>query len=420
MRRAITGEGVACGVIMDAVEAETIAPPDTFMAPRVFITGSGVLAPTGSDGARCFEALSTNTPGLQFDPTLGLPSGRLHPNAEALLEQVSRRGAARRLDRTALLAIAAGEQAMVGCNGLDPARSGVIVGTSRGATISLEKYHSEYLRSRRSSPSMSPVTTAVTLPAAVAGATGLQGPVFSVSAACTGGLTAMGTAFGLIQAGQARAFLAGGAEASLTSFTAGSLEKLGLLSHSRGAFPVRPGEPGRDGTALAEGSALFVLEEETSMRGRGGEPLAEILAFAQQAERGSLTGISDEAEGLQQCLEQVLGGETPDLVIGHFAGTPQGDEAEARAYRRVLRDGTPVTAVKWSTGHMLAASPSFSVAMALGCMQAGRVPGAPYATRDNIIRDLCVDPAPLKIRTALVTALGFGGGAAAMLLRAGS
>jgi 3-oxoacyl-[acyl-carrier-protein] synthase II len=388
------------------------------MLPRVFITAAGVLAPIGTGADHCFEALCQGRTALRFDELLGLPSGRLPADAEAQLTAIAGRHTARRLDRTALLAIAAAEQAVGKRNGLDPDRTGVIVGTSRGATISLEKFHTDYLRRGQPSPSMSPVTTGVTLSAAAAEAICCRGPVFSVTAACMGGLTAIGTAFGLIRAGQAAAFLAGGAEASLTGFTAGSLNRLGLLSDSRGAFPLQPGEPARPGTVLSEGAALCLLEAEASVRNRGSVPMAEVVGFAQRTEHAGMTGISERADALRQCLAAILDGRSgPDLVIGHFAGTRQGDSAEAEACRLAVPPSTPVVALKWSTGHMLAASPSFSVTVALKCLKRGIVPGAPYATGENIIPGLSAATVSRDLRSVIVTALGFGGGAAAVMLQ---
>lgn len=385
------------------------------MAVRVGITGMGLLTPTGTSPQACFEALARGVTGFRFDEDLGVPLGPVQFNGE----EGQIRGYARRLDRTALMAIAAGKSALAGRNGADTRGLGVIVGTSRGAALSFEKYHLDYLSRHQSSPSMSPVTTGVTLSSAVAAANGCWGPVFSLSAACMGGMTAIGTAFGLIHAGQAPGFIAGGSEACLSGFTVGSLDRLHLLSHNRHRYPLQAGEPGRDGTVLSEGAVLFVLEATSALPGPNIVPLAEIVAFAQASETETLTGISENAEALQRCLASVLRRQPwPDLVIGHFAGTPNGDQAEVNAYRKLLPPEIPITALKWSTGHMLAASPSFSVAMAVECMRQGLIPGLPYATAHNIIPG--VRPAPpvvKKIRTVLVTALGFGGGAAALLLR---
>ena len=385
--------------------------------PRVFITGAGLLAPTGASPGCCFQALLEGTTGLGFDNDFGLAVGRLHPDAERLVVAVRERRAARRLDRTAIMAIAAAEQAakQAGC----PATTamGVIVGTSRGAARSLEEYHARFLSERRSSAGMSPVTTGVTLSSAVAAALKCEGPVFTVSSACQSGLTALGTAMALIQSGQAEQFIAGGAESCLTAFTLGSLNKLGLLSHSRAQYPLQPGEPDRDGTVLAEGAALFVLESQAALQERGATPLAEIVAFAQSSEASTLTGISAEAEALQGCLRNILSHGMPDLVIGHLPGTVAGDDAEMRAYRRTLCGSVLIAGLKWSTGHMLGASPGFSVAMALECMQRGLVPRMPCATAGNLIPGAAGPHVSRPVDSVLVAGTGFGGNAAAMLLR---
>lgn len=385
--------------------------------PRVFITGAGLLAPTGATLDSCFEALLDGVTGLKFDSDFGLAVGRLHSDAEQLVVAVRERRDARRLDRTAVMAIAAAEEAAkeAGCSGAAP--MGVIVGTSRGAARSLEEYHARFLSECRSSASMSPVTTGATLSSAVAAALKCRGPVFTVSSACQSGLTALGTAMALIRSGQAEQFIAGGAESCLTAFTLGSLDKLGLLSHSRAQYPLQPGEPDRDGTVLAEGAALFVLESQAALQERGGTPLAEIIAFAQSSEASTLTGISAEAEALQGCLRNILNQGMPDLAIGHLPGTHAGDDAEMLAYRKTLQGSVPVAGLKWSTGHMLGASPGFSVAMALECMRRSLVPRIPCATAGNLIPGAAGPHVSRPVNSVLVAGTGFGGNAAAMLLR---
>ena len=384
----------------------------------VYITNAGVIGPTGSGVAAAFDALLAGCCGLHFDTDLGAPTGPLARDAAAQLETLSHEvDALRRLDRTALLAVAAAREATRSIDLAALSSAGVVIGSSRGAQQSMEIYYRQFLETGKSSPSMSPVTTPVTLPAAVAAERGCGGPVLSVSAACQTGATAIGTALSLIQTGQMPAALAGGAEACLTAFTIGSLLKLKLLSERRDDYPLRSGEPDRDGMVLSEGATVCLLAGAPWLDEQCIIPRAQVLGFTQAHERGTLTGISSDADALRRCLRTLLEAHgQPDLIIGHLPGTVQGDAAEAQAYAELLR-GVPVTGFKWSVGHMLGASAAFAVAMALEIFRAGRAPGLPFATERNILGDIIRETKTMKARTILVTALGFGGNASAILLK---
>src|SRR5439155_22279756 len=60
---------------------------------------------------------------------------------------------------------------------------------------------------------------------------GLRGPNTTLNTACALGTDALGHALNLIRMGQARALLAGGAEAIITPLALSSMGRMGALSH---------------------------------------------------------------------------------------------------------------------------------------------------------------------------------------------
>lgn len=393
----------------------------------VLITGSGLLSPTGG-AAESFDALVQGRSGLQWSEALGAPAGALSVDDArrvAELRETLPHGA--RLDATSVMgAVCARDAAWVaGLTAGDLSACGVVLGSSRGPATSIEKFHEQFLSRGKSSPSMSPVTTGVTLAATAGALLGCLGPSMMLSAACQTTLSALGVAWSLLRTGQAERMFAGGVEACLTPYTTGSLRKLGILSASRARYPLRSGEPDRDGTVLSEGAAVFTLETESAFTSRCNSsnvlevavPQAHLADVAMASESTSITGVTETGDGLQQCLRAILSrNDRPDLIVGHLPGTVNGDAAESAAYRACL-PGVPVTGLKWATGHMLGASPGFALAMALEMMRRGVVPGLPFATENNIIPDVVRETRDMPVQSVLISAMGFGGNAAAVLIR---
>jgi 3-oxoacyl-(acyl-carrier-protein) synthase len=82
----------------------------------------------------------------------------------------------------------------------------------------------------------------------------------------------------------------------------------------------------------------------------------------------------------------------------------------------------PITASKWSIGHLLAASGAIDAVLALQALRRGIVPGiATLETLDPEFSDLAVSKAPMPPRSdiALVISRGFGATNAALVVRAG-
>ena len=109
-------------------------------------------------------------------------------------------------------------------------------------------------------------------------------------------------------------------------------------------------------------------------------------------------------------------------VVAHGNGTPNSDVSEAHALRAVFGDQVPpVTAFKWSIGHLLAASGLIEAVLAIEALRARTVPGIANLRRiDPRCAGLPVAATAQAPRSdvVLLLARGFGGTNAALLLRA--
>jgi 3-oxoacyl-[acyl-carrier-protein] synthase-1 len=189
---------------------------------------------------------------------------------------------------------------------------------------------------------------------------------------------------------------------------------------------VRPFDADRSGCALGEGAAALVLETDTSARARGAPVLGEYLGGGCATEGEGLLSVRADGDGLARAIDNALADaalrpEDVGMIVAHGNATRDGDASEAAALRRVFADDVPpVTATKWVFGHLLAASATLDVVLALAALRAGEVPGvAP-------LRRLARDCAPLPVSAtaqrprsdvALVLCRGFGGVNAAIVVR---
>jgi 3-oxoacyl-[acyl-carrier-protein] synthase-1 len=110
------------------------------------------------------------------------------------------------------------------------------------------------------------------------------------------------------------------------------------------------------------------------------------------------------------------------MIVAHGNGTRNSDVSETRAIRAVFGESIPpVTAFKWSIGHLLAASGIIEAVLAIAALRARTAPGiANLQQLDPECAGLPVARTGQKPRgdVALVLARGFGGTNAALLLRA--
>lgn len=350
-----------------------------------------------------------------------LPVGALPEKANDLLASLAaEKKAYQGLDRSVLMAIYAARQAVWAAGWQQESGIGVNIGSSRGATGLYEQYLEDYLAAGTVSPQASPVTTLGNVSSWVANDLQVQGPLISHSVTCSTALQALANGYAWLKAGLASRFLVGGTEAPLTGFTLAQMKAIGIYSPDLQPYPCRPhNQEQRNTFVLGEGAALFALEACPSQDlAAAGTPLTELEAVGFGFEAiGSKTGISREGSHFQQAIREALGrceGQAPiDLAILHAPGTVAGDSAERRALAEVFGVGqVPViTSNKFLVGHTLGASAALSVEYACHILQTQQYLDLPYP---SLVESL----APARsINRILVTAAGFGGNAAAVILR---
>ncbi len=345
------------------------------VGPAVLVTGLGMTTPLGGDVASSWAAMLDGCSGvdvLRDRVYAGLPV-RIAARATADPARVLGRVAARRWDRSQLLALVAAREAWADAGftgpapeaGLDPSRVAAVVGSGIGGigTI-LEQY--DVFRTR-GWQAVSPYTVTMTMPNAAAAAVGLElvarAGSHAPTSACATGAEAIALAVDLIRLGRTDVAVAGGTEAAIDPFTIAGFAAMRALSRRNDApqQASRPFDVNRDGFVLGEGAGALVLESAAHARGRGASAYAELAGIGVSNDAYHITRSDPSAAGPEAAMRLALTDAAADPadvvhVNAHATSTPVGDAAEARAIRAVLGGDVLVTAPKSMTGHLLGAS----------------------------------------------------------------
>jgi nodulation protein E len=244
--------------------------------------------------------------------------------------------------------------------------------------------------------------------------TGIIGPVFNLSTACSSSNHAIGHAFWLVRSGIADIAVTGGSEAPLSLGNLKAWEAMRVVAMDT----CRPFSQGRGGMILGEGAGILILEEFERARGRGATIYGEIVGFGMSADAHHIT--QPAADGAAAAMRQALGdGEVPPEAVGyinaHGTGTPSNDPTETAAIRLVFgshADRLAVSSTKSMHGHTLGAAGALEgVATVLSLRNAVAPPTANYLAPDP---ECDLDVVPNHSRAfaceyALSNSFAFGG-----------
>ena len=198
--------------------------------------------------------------------------------------------------------------------------------------------------------------------------------------------------------------------------------RLGLIASET----LRPFDAARDGSVFGEGAGALVLELESSAAARNARVLGEVLGGGYVSEATGLLAIRDDGDGLARAIAAALSDANIDaadvgMIVAHGNGTRPSDASEAAAIRKVFgNNAPPVTAFKWSIGHLIAAAGILEATVAIAAIADGVVPGV--ATLRDLDPEcaglpISVKPQVPRSKIALILCRGFGGTDAALLVR---
>jgi 3-oxoacyl-[acyl-carrier-protein] synthase II len=306
--------------------------------------------------------------------------------------------------------------------GRDTRGAGVFFGSSTGGMWESERYYAHLLGLAPGRPHLSWVSSQqYNGPGdAVARWTAAEGPVETLSSACTSGALAIAAAADSLREGEVELALAGGSD-SLCRLTYAGFNSLRAVDEG----PCRPFRAERAGMSLGEGAAVLVLETLARARSRGARPLAELLAGASTCDAHHMTAPAPDGRGAALAMRRALaeagmGPDAVDFVNAHGTGTPLNDAAEWQAIGSVLGERAarvPVAAPKGSVGHLLGAAGALEAVATVLCLVHSRVHPTPSGGTVDPPARLVVDAALAdpSLRVGLSINLAFGGSNAALL-----
>lgn len=407
------------------------------MTTRVGITGIGLVTPVGNDTATSWQAIRDGQSGVAPITTFDVSTYEVRFAAAVKdfnpLNYLDRKEA-RRTERFIHFAIAAARQSLED-SGLDiaamPDDVGVIIGSgSGGLQVMEEQFHILFEKGPdRISPFF--ITQMVTDMAAgyVSMLLGARGPNFCTVSACATGANAIGEAFETIRRGDAKAMLAGGTEAGITSMTVAAFDTMRAISR-RNDEPTRASRPfdnDRDGFVIGEGAGVVVLEDLEHARQRGARIYAEVIGYAATSDAHHITEPAPGGAGLARALRRAIAkaGISHDQVgyiNAHGTSTRYNDRDETAAIKSVFGEQAykiPVSSTKSMIGHLTGAAGGVEIGITALSLHNGVLPPTiNYETPDPEC-DLDYVPNTARtsdIRVAISNSMGFGGHNAVVVL----
>jgi len=393
------------------------------MPRRVAVTGLGVISAVGGNTGEFWQALQAGRPGIRplqaVDPALlRFPNGAEVPNY-APAHYFDEKELAL-LDRFAQFGVIAAREA-IAASGVQWTKelresTAIITGTCVGGqTTEDEGFVNLY---RNNIPRVNPFTIPRTMGNAAASRisleTGVVGPTYTISTACSSSNHAIGQAFWMVRSGAVELAITGGSEAFFSLGFLKAWEAMRVVSPDT----CRPFSKDRRGLILGEGAAMLVLEPLDAARARGAAILGEIIGFGMSSDAFHITQPSPDgaARAMRAALADAdIQPQQIGYINAHGTATLANDAAETAAIRKVFgehADRLAVSSTKSMHGHTLGAAGAIEAAATLLALQNGILPPTANYTEPDPACDLDVIPNVARaaaIEFALSNSFAFGG-----------
>ena len=236
-----------------------------------------------------------------------------------------------------------------------PHRVACVLGTSTSGIGEAEEAVGRFHREGALSPGFHYAQQELGSPAAfISHQTGVRGPSYVISTACSSSAKALASAARLLNAGLADVVLAGGVD-SLCAFTVAGFAALDSASRER----CNPLSKNRKGINIGEAAALFLVGHEGPVR---------LAGWGESSDAHHMSAPDPTGRGAREAIEQALGrAQVRPHEVGyvnlHGTATPQNDAMESRAVADTVGLEVPVSSTKPLTGHTLGAAGALEAAL---------------------------------------------------------
>ncbi len=397
---------------------------------RVAITGLGMVAPTGNDVKRAWDAALHAKSGTGRISLFDASSLRVQIAAEVKgfdASSIIEPKDLRRLERFILFATGAAHEALQDA-GLEKSELGELAGCSIGVgmgSISAIEAASK-LMDTKGERRLSPFFIPYTIPNMAAGYVSMQynlkGPNLCPATACASGTHAIGEAYRYIKEGRADIMVSGGAESTISPLGIAAFTACKALScnNDEAESASRPFDATRDGFVMGEGAGILILEDMEHARRRGARIYAELIGYGLSADAYHITAPPAQGEGGQRAMRMALDSaklnpEDVDYINAHGTSTSLNDQYESEAILAVFGESAKrlhVSSTKGVTGHCIGAAGGIEAVYSTLAVHHNVVP--PTAHLNTSDPQCTLNYAPnqaveKQVQVALSNSFGFGG-----------
>jgi nodulation protein E len=396
-------------------------------ARRVVVTGMGVVTPIGFNVDDFWASLRVGKSGVTelgnfpIDDLKILIAAQIKDyEPKVRLKGFKRDRIITMADRYSWFAADAAAQA-VAQSGLEfpvenPYRAACIIGSGAGGLTTYENaYRDLFIHNKRATNPLTLLRIIGSSASAHVGIEfGIKGPTFATCSACSTATHAIGIARDYIQNGLVDVAIAGASESVINYGTMKAWQALHVLS-PQGVFPFAKK---RNGTVLADGAGILVLEEYEHAKRRGAKILAEIVGYGMASDSQDMVKptVEGPSYAMQMALDNAkLAASDIDYLNAHGTGTADNDINETRAIKNVLKDHAykiAISSTKSMHGHPLGAGGGIEAVACIKAMEESWVP--PTIGLDEPGPECDLDYIPnvgrdLKVNYAMSNSFAFGG-----------
>ncbi len=406
---------------------------------RVVVTGLGALSPVGNDVATTWENIlagkSGAAPVTSFDASLY--ATRFSASVKDFdPATVMSKKEARRMDSFIHFGVAAGLEALrdsgLEITDANAERIGVAIGSGIGGLPYIENTSRLLIEQgpRKISPFFVPASITNMVSGNLSIMTGIKGPNYSITTACTTGTHNIGDAARTVAYGDADVMVAGGAEMATCGLGLGGFSAAKALS-TRNDDPERASRPwdrDRDGFVLGDGAGVLILESLEHAQARGAHIYCELVGYGMSGDAYHMTQPSEGGDGARRCMQNAmndagLNADQVQYINAHGTSTLVGDVAETMAVKSVFGEAAyqlAVSSTKSMTGHLLGAAGGLEAVLSVLAIRDQVAP--PTINLDHADEQCDLDYVPhtarqMPIDAVLSNSFGFGGTNGSLIFR---
>lgn len=298
---------------------------------------------------------------------------------------------------------------------VSPTRIGVVMGTSTSSIGRTEEGYTKLDDSGEMPPDyqQAEVHNLNSPGIFVARALGIEGPVITISTACSSSAKVFCTASRWLALDLVDAVLVGGVDSLCLSVLYG-FNSLGLISRSK----CRPMDVNRDGINIGEAAGYALVCRTEAMP----DVCMTLAGYGESCDAHHMSHPHPEGEGAVLAMRAALSRARVDpdqigYVNLHGTATKANDLIETAAMRRVFENPVPASSTKGWTGHTLGAAGILESIICLQTLRTGVIPKTLNCEHSDpeLAFPIMTENEHGRVDYALSNSFGFGGNNASLI-----